>query len=117
MRGARGGGYSTVEDLFRFSQALIGGKLVKPELAKLFTTAKPELNSPNYGFGFQVNNAKHTFGHSGGFPGISSNLAIFVDSGYVAVVMSNYGRGSDPVERKIEDIVDCGERVRARERE
>lgn len=109
MRGGpAGGGYSTVEDLFRFSQALMSGKLVKPELVKLFTSAKPELNSPNYGYGFQVNNAKHTFGHSGGFPGISSNLSIFLDSGYVSVVMSNYGRGSDPVDRKIEEMLTSG---------
>ena len=109
MRGGpAGGGYSTVEDLYRFSQALMSGKLVKPELVKLFTSAKPELNSPNYGYGFQVNNAKHTVGHSGGFPGISSNLSIFLDSGYVTVVMSNYGRGSDPVDRKIEEMLAAG---------
>lgn len=109
MRGGpAGGGYSTVEDLFRFSQALMSGKLVKPELVKLFTSAKPEMNSPNYGYGFQVNNAKRTIGHSGGFPGISSNLSIFLDSGYVSVVMSNYGRGSDPVDRKIEELLSAG---------
>ena len=109
MRGGpAGGGYSTVEDLHRFSQALMSGKLVKLELVKEFTSAKPELNSPNYGYGFQVNTAKRTTGHSGGFPGISSNLSIFLDSGYVSVVMSNYGQGSNPVERKIEDMLAAG---------
>jgi CubicO group peptidase (beta-lactamase class C family) len=106
MRGGpAGGGYSTVEDLYRFSQALMGGKLVKPELVKLFTSAKPELNSPNYGYGFQIDATRRTIGHSGGFPGISSNLSIFLDSGYVTVVMSNYGRGSDPIDRKIEEML------------
>lgn len=106
MRGGpAGGGYSTVEDLYRFSQALMSGKLVKPELVKLFTSAKPELNSPNYGYGFQINATRRTIGHSGGFPGISSNLSIFLDSGYVTVVMSNYGRGSDPIDRKIEELL------------
>ena len=37
-------------------------------------------------------------GHSGGFPGISSNLDLFRDSGYVAVVMSNYGMAAFPVD-------------------
>lgn len=106
MRGGpAGGGYSTVEDLFRFSQALMSGKLVKPEMVRLFTSAKPDLNSPNYGYGFQVNVSRGTIGHSGGFPGISSNLSIFLDSGYVTVVMSNYGRGSDPIDRRIEELL------------
>ena len=44
-------------------------------------------------------------GHSGGFPGISSNLDIFKGSGYVAVVMSNYGGASQPVVEKIRTLV------------
>jgi len=44
-------------------------------------------------------------GHSGGFPGISSNLDIFKGTGYVAVVMSNYGGGSQPVVEKIRALV------------
>ncbi len=109
MRGGpAGGGYSTVEDLMRFAQSLMSGRLVKAELVKQFTSAKPELKSPNYGYGFQVDNAKRVIGHSGGFPGISSNLAIFLDSGYTAVVMSNYSGGSGPVVRKIEDLLTAG---------
>ena len=44
-------------------------------------------------------------GHSGGFPGISSNLDIFKGSGYVAVVMSNYGGASQPVVEQIRALV------------
>jgi CubicO group peptidase (beta-lactamase class C family) len=106
MRGGpAGGGYSTVEDLMRFAEALMSGKLVKAELVKEFTSAKPDLKSPDYGYGFQVNNTKRTIGHSGGFPGISSNLSIFLDSGYTAVVLSNYSGGSGPVVKKIEDLL------------
>ena len=55
MRGGpQGGGYSTVEDLLRFDQALRGGKLVSPAMVKTLTTPKPELNSPDYGYGFMA---------------------------------------------------------------
>ena len=40
--------------------------------------------------------------HSGGFPGISSNLDIFKGTGYVAVVMSNYGGASQRSRRDSE---------------
>ncbi|MEO7658118.1 MAG: hypothetical protein ABIV48_00760, partial [Pyrinomonadaceae bacterium] len=63
---------------------------------KLVTSAKLELNSPEYGYGFFSNAIRNTTGHSGGFPGISSNLDMYLGSGWTAIVMSNYSRGSSP---------------------
>jgi CubicO group peptidase (beta-lactamase class C family) len=103
--GPAGGGYSTVEDLNRFAEALKGGKLVGQPYVEQLTTPKPELNSPQYGFGFGAEPQSEIIGHSGGFPGISSNLDIFKKSGYVAVVQSNYGGGSMPVVQKIRALV------------
>lgn len=106
MRGGpAGGGYSTAPDLLRFAQALTTGKLVKRQTYELMTTPKPEVNSPRYGYGFGVDPQSGIVGHSGGFPGISSNLDIFKGTGYVAVVMSNYGGGSQPVVEKIRSLV------------
>ena len=105
MRGGpAGGGYSTVADLLAFAEALKAGKLLSKASVDLLTTAKPELNSPFYGYGFFVD-ADGFVGHSGGFPGISSNLDIFTDSGYVAVVLSNYGTGAGPVFTKMRALV------------
>jgi CubicO group peptidase (beta-lactamase class C family) len=101
--GPAGGGYSTVGDLLKFARALQSGKLVGAEYVKLLTTPKPELNSPGYGYGFGVN--AESFGHSGGFPGISSELIVFADSDFVAVVLSNYGGGSQSVTGKIRSLV------------
>lgn len=107
MRGGpQGGGYSTVEDLLKFSRALRENKLVGAEYVKILTTAKPELNSPGYGYGFQINPGGKSFGHSGGFPGISSNLEIFRDSGWTAIVMSNYSRGGQPVMQKMRRLIE-----------
>ena len=106
MRGGpAGGGYSTAEDLLRFAEGLKSGKVVSAATFELMTTPKPEVNSPQYGYGFGVDPETMIVGHSGGFPGISSNLDIFKGTGYVAVVLSNYGGGSQPVVEKIRTLV------------
>jgi CubicO group peptidase (beta-lactamase class C family) len=107
--GPQGGGYSTVEDLLKFDVALRSGKLVGKEYVKLLLSAKPELKSPDYGYGFQIDTGRQIAGHSGGFDGISSNLDMFLGNGYTAVVMSNYGRGSFPVTDKIQQMVLSGQ--------
>jgi len=107
MRGGpQGGGYSTVEDLLKFAQALQGGKLISAESVKMLTTPKPELNSPDYGFGFQIDPGGKSFGHSGGFPGINSNLDMYTGPGWTAIVMSNYSRGGGPVIQKMKRLIE-----------
>jgi len=105
--GPAGGGFSTVEDLHRFSQALTQFELLGKDFTQAAYTAKPELQSPNYGYGFHVRTtAKDSvIGHGGAFEGISSNLNIHLQQGYVSVVMSNYSGGSRPVERKIQQLL------------
>jgi CubicO group peptidase (beta-lactamase class C family) len=95
--GPAGGGYATVDDLTRFAQALEGGKLLDAEDVRLLTTAKPELNSPDYGFGFQIDEGGRVVGHSGGFMGIDSRLDIYVGEDYTVAALSNYGSGTELV--------------------
>ncbi|MBC7788706.1 MAG: beta-lactamase family protein [Anaerolineae bacterium] len=95
--GPAGGGYSTVEDLTRFAVALEAGRLVSPASVRLLTTAKPEVSSPTYGYGFIVDTNPRIVGHSGGFPGINSQLDIYLDSDYTVAVMSNYSGGAQPI--------------------
>ena len=93
MRGSpAGGGYSTCEDLLRFATALTGHKLLDAEHTKILTTGKSDAGPGNsYGYGFCVWNQSgvRSFGHGGSAPGISADLKIFPDSGYVIVVMTN----------------------------
>ncbi len=103
--GPQGGGYSTVEDLLRFDIALRSNKLVGAEYVKLLLSAKPELNSPGYGYGFQVDTESQIVGHGGGFLGINSNLDMFLGTGWTAIVMSNYGRGAQPVQQKMRSLI------------
>lgn len=111
--GPQGGGYSTVEDLLKFDQALRSNKLVGAEYVKLLLSPKPELNSPNYGYGFQVDAGSQIAGHGGGFPGISSNLDMFLGTGWTAIVMSNYSRGAQPVQQKMREMVRSDLELRA----
>ena len=103
--GPQGGGYSTVEDLLKFDQALRSGKLISAETLKILTSPKPELNSPNYGFGFQVDTERNVAGHGGGFTGINSNLDMYLGNGWSAIVMSNYSRGAGPVQGKMRQLI------------
>ena len=111
--GPAGGGYSTVEDLTRFAEALKAGKLVSKESVRLLTTPKPELSSPEYGFGFGVEENGRVVGHSGGFPGINSQLDIYVGEDYTLAVMSNYGSGAQPVIEKARSLLLAGTGTRA----
>ncbi len=98
--GPAGGGFSTVRDLHKFALALLAGKLVSKEtLQTLWTDTK----GGNYGYGFTVAQGPSgkVVGHSGGFDGINSELDIYVDSGYIVVVMSNYDNGASPLAQRI----------------
>ncbi|MDQ3996289.1 MAG: beta-lactamase family protein [Gemmatimonadota bacterium] len=106
--GPAGGGYSTVGDLTRFAEALKAGKLVSKESVRLLTTPKPELSSPQYGFGFGVQMGGKIVGHSGGFPGINSQLDIYVGEDYTLAVMSNYGGGAEPIVEKSRTLLLAG---------
>jgi CubicO group peptidase (beta-lactamase class C family) len=106
--GPAGGGYSTVADLTRFAEALKTGKLVKPENVRLLTTPKPELASPEYGYGFGIEAGGRIVGHSGGFNGINSQLDIYVGDDYTVAVMSNYGGGAQPIIEKARSLLLAG---------
>lgn len=103
--GPAGGGYSTVEDLHHFAQALRSGKLIRPETLKQWST--PSDKNPGYAFGLIVYNANRpkVIGHSGGFPGISSVLCFDVDSGYTLAVLSNMDGGSTPIMEKMKEVI------------
>jgi len=101
--GPAGGGYSTVGDLHRFALALLEGKLVSVSSLDLLWS---DAVGAHYGYGFGVTDRPQKIvGHSGGFPGISSNLDLFVDSGYVVAVMANYGQVGGELAEEIRGLV------------
>ena len=111
LRGsAAGGGYSTVNDLLKFSQALYGHKLLSEKYTTIVTTGKVEAGGPDrkygYGFGDNLIDGLHITGHNGGGPGIGANFDIFPELGYTAVVLSNYSAPTMiPVVKKIRELI------------
>ena len=105
--GPAGGGYSTVEDLHRFSMALTGYKLLSEEMTEKALTAKPALHSFRYGYGFSVRGSgdERVVGHNGGFDGVSAEMEIHMGSGYTAVVLSNYSNAALAVSAKIRELI------------
>lgn len=108
--GPAGGGFSTAPDLLRFARAMRDGTLVSAESREAMWSPKPELSSPGYGYGFQIGGSPESriVGHGGGFPGISSNLDIFVGpsgAGYTSIVLTNLDQGAQPVAQKIVEMI------------
>jgi D-alanyl-D-alanine carboxypeptidase len=85
-----GGGYSTVGDLVKFADALLGHKLLDVGHTQLLITGKT--GTPNYAYGFE--DARNpdgwgAVGHGGGAPGMNGELRIFPASGHVVAVLAN----------------------------
>jgi len=101
-----GGAISTAEDLIKFAEALRGGTLVSR--ASFERMAQPHDKTPMGGYGYAMSVAdiygRTVVGHGGGFPGVSTQLYIVLDTPYSAVVLSN----QDPPAAEM-----IGERLRA----
>lgn len=101
-RGASSGnGFSTVEDLLRFSLALQGYKLLNEANTELMMSGKVAMDRGGGKYGYAmieaIVNGVRIVGHSGGAPGINSKLDMYRDLGYTVAVMSNYDGGTRPV--------------------
>jgi CubicO group peptidase (beta-lactamase class C family) len=90
-----GGLYSTTGDLWRWEQALFGGKLLAPASLKEMTT--PFKN--DYAFGLVVHrvNGHEVIEHGGGIEGFNTALAYYPDDKVTVVVLANLN-GSAPQE-------------------
>jgi CubicO group peptidase (beta-lactamase class C family) len=100
-----GGGYSTVEDLFRFATALQTHKLLNAQYTDMLTTGKvdtPGGGKYAYGFSDDMTNGTRCFGHGGGAPGMNGELSICPSSGYVIAVLANM---DPPAASRVADYV------------
>jgi CubicO group peptidase (beta-lactamase class C family) len=89
---AAGGGYSTVGDLLKFANALTGHVLLDAGHTAMLLTGKVEIGGGRmyaYGFEDQRQDGAGAVGHSGGAPGMSGDLRIYPESGYVVAVLAN----------------------------
>jgi len=94
-----GGGYSTVDDLLRFSIALQNHKLLNPEYSDLMylppaLTRTTEIAKPR------------GFGYAGGAPGVGTVFKMYLDIGYVKAILSNFDpEDMQVIHKKTEDMI------------
>ncbi len=106
-----GGGYSTVGDMQRFAQALLGHKLLNKEMTEKVMRGQIEVGEEGgggrygYGFGEETVNGHRTIGHTGGAPGISAVFRVFPDEGYTVVVLANVDNEAMPLARKLTALI------------
>jgi CubicO group peptidase (beta-lactamase class C family) len=97
-----GGGWSTAADLARFVDALRGNKLLSADMTARMLTPKPDMSSPNYGFGTQIFDATaNLVGHTGGGPGTAAFVQFDKTTGLTAIVLSNNAGPSGDISRRI----------------
>jgi CubicO group peptidase (beta-lactamase class C family) len=87
-----GGGYSTLEDMLKFGQALIGHKLLNQQYTDIVLSNQMPPGQPPAGYGFFLVdvNGTRAIGNNGGGPGTNSTFTVYPELGYTVVIMSNY---------------------------
>ena len=87
-----GGLYSTTEDLLRWEQGLMGGKLLSPvSLQKMMKPFKED-----YGFGLSMTtvNGRKLISHDGGIEGFNTKLDYYPEDKLTVVVLANLNGGA-----------------------
>ena len=87
-----GGLYSTVEDLYRWDQALVTEQLVSQELLDLMFTPHVKMdNELSYGYGWVVGELNHhqVAAHGGGIEGFVTEIRRYPDDDVTIIVLSN----------------------------
>ena len=87
--------YSTTGDLFKWEQALFGGKVLKPASLDKMTT--PYKNGYAFGLFVDSSGGHKRISHGGGIEGFNTNLTYSPDDKLTVVVLSNLN-GSAPGE-------------------
>jgi CubicO group peptidase (beta-lactamase class C family) len=101
VRHTAGGGHSAAADMARFVDALRGSKLLSADMTARMLSPKPELSSPNYGFGTQIFPTANVVGHTGSSPGTAARVEFDKTTGMTAIVLSNNAGPSDAIARRI----------------
>jgi CubicO group peptidase (beta-lactamase class C family) len=106
---AEGGLYSTVEDLYKWDQALYTNHLVSKEsLRQIFTSTVTVVASPGftvppgiwyYGYGWMITqqSGHRLIKHGGRIPGFTAYLARYPDDQLTIIILSNWDR-LNPIE-------------------
>ena len=108
--GPAGGGFSTVQDLLRFDQALRSGKLLGKKFVETLLTGRIAMGGGGmqYGYGFGVQtlpSSKRVVGHNGGAPGINGWLDMYWEDGATVAVLCNLDRCAQPIVQRAKQLL------------
>jgi CubicO group peptidase (beta-lactamase class C family) len=95
-----GGGYSTVDDLAKFAEALMAHKLLTREMTdRILTGAIDAEYGGRHGYGFETRqiNGINAVGHHGALAGSSNHVEFYPDLGYVLVILGNTDSGTEDI--------------------
>lgn len=83
-----GGGYTTINDLYKFALAFKNNKLLNADYTNFM---KKEPENDKYGYGMQFAGAKGSgiYGHSGGHFGVGAEWRIFEKQNYTVILLTN----------------------------
>ncbi len=85
---ADGGGYTTIDDLYKFTLAFKNNQLLDEKHTNLMTK---EHEKSWYGYGMQFAGAKDSgiYGHSGGHYGVGAEWRVFEKQDYIVILLTN----------------------------
>jgi CubicO group peptidase (beta-lactamase class C family) len=91
---------ASAPDMIRFGRSLVTARLLNPAYTELMTGGKvpsPAGAFQGYGILHGIVNNQQVLLHGGGSPGESTNISIYPDLDWVAVILSNYDVDMRPV--------------------
>ena len=109
-----GGLYSTLEDVLKFGNAVLDGRLISDTSLELMKEYQPvDYNGNKYGLGWYLYgsspNEGDVIGHSGGQAGCTSQLLIVPETKTVVVVLSNTSNNYEEIFSFASDLIKLSE--------
>jgi D-alanyl-D-alanine carboxypeptidase len=88
-----GDAYSTAQDLLKFTNALMAGRLLNKAHTELVLYGHAAIAGHSYAYDLssKAENGAVFIGHQGGAPGVNGDLRAFPGNGYTLVILSNFG--------------------------
>ncbi|GLI02311.1 serine hydrolase [Phytohabitans aurantiacus] len=98
-----GDAFASARDMARFARALTGNRLLGPAYTTLAVTGKhplprnpgtpPGAIPPHQAYGpiASITRGQRIIGHGGGSPGAATSIDMYLDTGWVVVILSNHG--------------------------
>jgi len=103
-----GGGYSTVDDLARFSEAVMTNQLLSEQTMARVLTGYMEGDyggRDGYGFETRVINGVRMAGHRGALAGSRNEVEFYPDLGYIMVVLGNTDSGTEAIANRVRTLL------------